>query len=175
MENQKSISFGAGCFWGVEHAFKQLEGVLSTSVGFQGGQKKMPTYEEVCAKDTGHVEVVKVDFDASILPVKRILEAFFFMHDPTQENRQGPDVGPQYRSALFCFDSETFKEVKELVALYKEAFLKANPNQAVTTTVDLNEHFFAATPEHQDYLVKNPTGYCHIGFDTFQKLKLGQF
>jgi peptide-methionine (S)-S-oxide reductase len=166
------LSFGAGCFWGVEHAFKQLEGVLETRVGYQGGEKENPSYPEVCAKTTGHAEVVEVTFDNEVISLERLLDAFFFMHDPTQLNKQGPDVGPQYRSALFPTNDLQTQKIK----VYMEKLKAMNKfSKDIVTTIEEGTPFYSAEDDHQDYLANNPGGYCHIGFDVFQKLKMGTF
>ena len=166
------LSFAGGCFWGVEHAFKQLDGVLNTRVGYQGGNTENPTYSEVCSKDTNHAEVVEVTFDNEVLTLKRLLDAFFFLHDPTQLNRQGPDVGSQYRSAIFPTTLEQTLLVKDYLNNLKES----NPTkQEIVTTVEEGRPFYGAEENHQDYLFKNPSGYCHIGLDIFQKIKTGEF
>lgn len=169
---QEFLSFGAGCFWGVEHAFKQIEGVLETDVGYQGGEIENPTYPEVCTKTTGHAEVVKVTFDNEVVTLERLLDAFFFMHDPTQLNRQGPDVGSQYRSALFPSNDLQAHKVKEYLKDFKE---RTAQGENIVTTIEEGMPFYPAEKDHQDYLVNNPGGYCHIGFDVFQKLKMGEF
>lgn len=166
----ETIGFGAGCFWGVEHAFKQLEGVEKTEVGYQGGTSSEPTYEEVCGKETGHAEVVQVTYDPEVISLERLMDAFFFMHDPTQLNRQGPDVGPQYRSVIFPNHDIMEKKVRE----YMETTAKEKYGEALVTTIEKGP-FYSAENFHQDYLVNNPGGYCHIGFDVFQKLKQGLF
>jgi len=165
----KKCGFAAGCFWGVEHAFKQVEGVISTTVGFQGGNSTDPSYREVCDQNTNHAEVVQVTYDESIVTLKRLLDAFFFMHDPTQLNKQGPDIGTQYRSALFPTDEV---QKKEMLTYLEE--LKGKYSSPVVTTIE-EGIFFSAEEMHQDYLANNPTGYCHIGLDTFAKLKQGLF
>ena len=162
-------SFAAGCFWGVEHAFKQVAGVSKTEVGYQGGDSQTTNYQEVCSGGSGHAEAVLVSFDPSIVSYDRLLDAFFMMHDPTQLNRQGPDVGTQYRSALFPIGDEQHK-----VAVSKIAKLKAR-GLSVATTIEHKEHFISAEDKHQDYLEATPGGYCHIGFDVFSKLKKGEF
>lgn len=162
-------SFAAGCFWGVEHAFKQINGVLSTKVGYQGGDSTTTSYPEVCTGKTGHAEAVEVEFDPKIVTYDRLLDAFFFMHDASQLNRQGPDIGTQYRSALF---PET--DQQKLVAKKYIDTLKEN-GKVIETTIEENALFIEAEAGHQDYLVNNPTGYCHIGFDIFSKLKTGAF
>lgn len=162
----EKVSFGAGCFWGVEHAFKQIEGVLNTTCGYQGGKTLDPSYEDICKKNTGHAEVVLVEFDPSKINLKRLLDAFFFMHDATQLNKQGPDVGTQYRSVVF----PTTEEQKVLVT---DRLTKMDKN-IVTTIEDFGE-FYDAETYHQKYLDKNPGGYCHIGLDIFNKLKYGDY
>jgi peptide-methionine (S)-S-oxide reductase len=164
------VSFGGGCFWGVEHAFKQLDGVINTVVGYQGGSKVDPTYEEVCSKETGHAEVVLVEYDPQVLTLERLLDAFFYMHDPTQLNRQGPDVGSQYRSVIFPTHDLQEKRINDY---FKEKLLPKFGERLVTT-IEKGE-FFNAEDFHQLYLANNPGGYCHIGFDIFLKLKTGQF
>ena len=175
MEKKEIISFGGGCFWGVEHAFKQLEGVTSTQVGYQGGRSDSPSYEEVCTKQTGHAEVVQVEFDPEKISLDRLLDAFFFMHDGTQENRQGPDKGSQYRSCIFPQGEERKEDILKYIEKNKEVIEKRGEGKELMTEVRVNDQFFIAEINHQDYLVHNPTGYCHIGFDVFHKLKLGQF
>lgn len=161
-------SFAAGCFWGVEHAFKQVDGVTNTACGYQGGSGQA-SYKEVCTGQTGHAEVVEVTFDPSVVSYERLLDAFFVMHDPTQLNRQGPDVGSQYRSALF----PTTEEQREAALARIE--LKKSQGLALVTTVEGPCPFIAAEGDHQDYLEHNPGGYCHIGFDVFTRLKQGDF
>jgi methionine-S-sulfoxide reductase len=162
----EKVSFAAGCFWGVEHAFKQLAGVLKTTCGYQGGQSLNPTYEDICRKDTGHAEVVLVEFDPSIISFDRLLDAFFFMHNPTELNRQGPDVGTQYRSSIFPTTDE-----QGSISLDKIKSL----GPTVVTQIEEWDTFFDAESNHQHYLAKNPGGYCHIGLDVFKKLKEGSF
>ncbi len=165
----KVCGFAAGCYWGVEHAFKMLDGVVKTTVGFQGGHIENPSYREVCEKDTGHAEVVRVEYDDSIISLERLLDAFFFMHDPTQLNKQGPDVGSQYRSALFPEDSEQ----EEIIKKYLQK-IQSKYKREVVTTIEAGV-FYSAEDSHQDYLVHNPGGYCHIGFEIFSQLKQGLF
>lgn len=167
----EKISFGAGCFWGVEHAFKQVEGVIETRVGYQGGQTSNPTYKEVCHTETGHAEVVEVTFDSQIISLKRLLDAFFFIHDPTQLNRQGPDTGTQYRSCIFPTTVEQRNEVQDYLDALKRSSRYGMP---VVTTIESGE-FHSAEDYHQNYLDQTPGGYCHIGFDVFQKLKSGNY
>ncbi len=166
----KTCGFAAGCYWGVEHAFKMLDGVVETSVGFQGGRNPNPSYREVCATDTGHAETVRVTYDDSIISLKRLLDAFFFMHDPTQLNKQGPDVGTQYRSALFPEDDEQVETIVEYIEKIKGRY-----KLPIVTTIENDFPFYPAEEMHQDYLVNNPGGYCHIGLEVFTKLKQGLF
>ncbi len=166
----KTCGFGAGCYWGVEHAFKMLDGVVDTAVGFQGGVHDNPTYREVCESETGHAEVVQVTYDESIISLERLLDAFFFMHDPTQLNKQGPDVGTQYRSSLFPETNEQEEVMKNYLLKIKDRY-----SAPIVTTIEKDKKFFNAELMHQDYLANNPGGYCHIGLDTFAKLKQGLF
>ena len=162
-------SFAGGCFWGVEHAFKQLKGVISTQVGYQGGDPKDANYRDVCSGKTGHAEAVLVEFNPKVITYERLLDAFFMMHDPSQLNRQGPDIGEQYRSALFPRDDQQ----KKLATSYITK--RQNEGHAITTTIEQGHDFIAAEAEHQNYLDSTPGGYCHIGFDVFSKLKRGEF
>jgi len=164
--------FAAGCFWGVEHAFKQIDGVSKTRVGYQGGEVASPTYEQVCGKQTGHAESVEVEFDPETISLKRLCDAFFFMHDPTQLNAQGPDVGPQYRSALFPVDEKQAHFFRDYIT---NSLDRSKYSEPVVTSVEEGCPFFTAEEMHQDYLKNNPSGYCHIGFDIFSKLKMGQY
>jgi methionine-S-sulfoxide reductase len=162
-------SFAAGCFWGVEHAFKQIEGVSSTEVGYQGGASEQVTYRELCTGTTGHAEAVLVTFDPEVVNYTRLLDAFFMMHDETELNRQGPDVGTQYRSALFPMTEQQSLLADKLITNKKEQGV------AIVTTVEKGCPFIKAEENHQDYLDLNPGGYCHIGFDIFSRLKKGDF
>ncbi|MFN3305581.1 MAG: peptide-methionine (S)-S-oxide reductase MsrA [Candidatus Kapaibacteriota bacterium] len=149
--------FAGGCFWGVQHLFKKLTGVVSTTVGYSGGNKDNPTYEEVCKGDTGHAETVEVIFDPEKVSFRELTKYFFEIHDPTQLNRQGPDVGSQYRSAIF-YTNDTQKEIaQELVQILKEN------GYDVKTEILPFRKFWEAENYHQDYYSK--TGgwpYCHF-------------
>ncbi len=162
----EKVSFGAGCFWGVEHAFKQLSGVSKTTCGYQGGQTDNPSYEDICRKETGHAEVVLVEFDSNAISFDRLLDAFFFMHNPTELNRQGPDVGSQYRSVIF----PTTDEQKQISQNRIESL-----GPTIVTTIEEFGPFYDAETYHQKYLDKNPGGYCHIGPHVFQALKSGNY
>ncbi len=147
---------GGGCYWCLDAAYRVLRGVSSVVSGFAGGHVPSPSYEAVCTGSTGHAEVVEVTFDESVIPAEVILDAFFTMHDPRQLNRQGNDIGTQYRSAMFPTDDAQR-------ALFEAARDRANENWGggvVTEIVDFTE-FFAADDYHQDFFAKNPTqGYC---------------
>jgi len=149
--------FAGGCFWGVEHLLKQSEGVISTRVGYMGGRTKNPTYKQVCYENTGHAEVVEVVFDPKKISYETLARLFFEIHDPTQINRQGPDIGDQYRSAVFYTNNEQKETVEKLIAL-----LKGKGYNPVTEVVPADT-FWVAEDYHQDYY--NNTGkqpYCHI-------------
>ena len=151
-------TFGAGCFWGVEAEFRQLEGVLSTSVGYMGGTLENPTYEEVCTDLTGHAEVVEVEYDPSKLQYKDLLEIFFTLHDPTQLNRQGPDVGTQYRSVIF-YENEDDKSVsKDFMDSISTKYTKP-----IVTSLEKKTKYYVAEEYHQKYLEKRGLSSCHSG------------
>lgn len=162
-------SFAAGCFWGVEHAFKQVEGVVKTEVGYQGGESLDTSYEEDCSGLTGHAEAVKVTFNPEVVTYERLLDAFMFMHNPAELNRQGPDVGTQYRSALFPAN-----EKQELIATQYIKNL-IDSGRIIKTTIEKSCPFISAEGKHQNYLDVNPGGYCHIGLDIFMKIKKGEY
>lgn len=149
-------TFGAGCFWGVEAAFRKVKGVVSTTVGYAGGQLDNPTYEDVCTDETGHAEVVQVEFDPSIVSYEELLQLFFEIHDPTTMNRQGPDVGTQYRSVIFVHT----KEQDRLARRVKEEMAGRFKNPIVTQILPA-PRFFKAEEYHQRYFEKNG-GSCHI-------------
>ncbi len=152
-------TFGGGCFWHVEEAFRQLHGVVSTQVGYMGGAKKNPTYEEVCSHTTGHAEVVEVTFDPAIISYDELLERFWHCHDPTQLDRQGPDVGSNYRSVIFCHNEE--QEAKARSSLKKEESSGSYSRPLVTQIVSAGI-FWRAEEYHQHYLSKRGVSSCHI-------------
>lgn len=155
------IYLGLGCFWGAERLFWQLEGVYTTAVGYQGGTTPNPTYEETCSGKTGHTEAVMVVFDPKIISLQQILKVFWEEHDPTQGMRQGNDIGTQYRSAIYT----TTAEQAELVSQSRQQFdaaLKANGRGAITTEIAPAAPFYYAETYHQQYLAKNPGGYCGL-------------
>ena len=154
--------FGLGCFWGAEKVFWQLPGVYSTAVGYVGGFTPNPTYQEVCSGDTGHAEVVRVIYDPRTISYPQLLKAFWESHDPTQGMRQGNDVGTQYRSVIFTFDKEQRAAAEESKRLY-QARLTAAGRGTITTEIRDAPEFYYAEDYHQQYLAKNPDGYCGIG------------
>jgi len=155
----EKATFAAGCFWGVEHRFGKLRGVVKTSVGYTGGRLKNPAYEDVCHKDTGHAEAVLLEFDPLIITYDQLLEAFFAMHDPTQLNRQGPDQGDQYRSAIFFHSGDQEKAALEFIARLKKSGKFASE---IVTRVDAATQFYTAEEYHQKYLDKKGGDACHL-------------
>lgn len=154
-----TATFAAGCFWGVEAAFRQIPGVLSTAVGYSGGTLANPTYEDVCTDRTGHAEVVRVDYDPARVSYDRLLEVFWENHDPTTLNRQGPDVGTQYRSAIFFHDLE-----QEAAARASKAKLEASGRyrRPIVTEITPAPEFYPAEEYHQQYLEKRGLSTCKI-------------
>lgn len=151
--------FAAGCFWGVEDAFRQLKGVTSTAVGYTGGTAPNPTYKQVCTGDTGHAEAVEVEFDPAQVSYRELLAAFFQAHDPTQLNRQGPDFGTQYRSAIFYRDPEQQAEALSAKAALEKAGIFSRP--IVTQIVPAGD-FYRAEEYHQKYFEKQGIRACHM-------------
>jgi peptide-methionine (S)-S-oxide reductase len=152
-------TFAAGCFWGVEAQFQQLPGVTATAVGYEGGKRDNPTYQQVCTDRTGHAEAVDIDFDPAMISYEKLLEAFFSLHDPTQLNRQGPDWGTQYRSAIFFHSPEQESEAKQFIARLTEEKRFSKP---IVTQVVPAETFWHAEEYHQKYLEKHGALSCHI-------------
>ncbi|GII30677.1 peptide-methionine (S)-S-oxide reductase MsrA [Planotetraspora mira] len=154
--------FGLGCFWGAERKFWQTPGVVSTSVGYEGGYTTNPTYEEVCTGMTGHAEVVRVVFDPSKVSYEELLKVFWEEHDPTQGMRQGNDVGTQYRSAIYTHGAQQAKAAQASKDAYQDVLTKAGYGQITTEITPAGEYYFAED-YHQQYLYKVPNGYCGIG------------
>ena len=154
--------FGMGCFWGAERLFWQLPGVYSTAVGYAGGTAIDPDYRLVCTGRTGHAEVVLVIYDPKAISYKQLLRVFWESHDPTQGMRQGNDIGTQYRSAIFCFSSVQLAQAEESRLRYGEALLQSGRGKITTEIADAPA-FYYAEDYHQQYLAKNPDGYCGIG------------
>ena len=153
---------GMGCFWGAERRFWETKGVLTTAVGYAGGLTPNPTYEEVCGGLTGHAEVVLAVFDPRVVSYEELLRVFWEGHDPTQGMRQGNDVGTQYRSAIYC-DSEAQQRAAEASRAAYQAPLRAASYGAITTEIREAPEFYYAEDYHQQYLAKNPGGYCGLG------------
>jgi peptide-methionine (S)-S-oxide reductase len=154
--------FGLGCFWGAERLFWELPGVYATAVGYAGGFTPNPTYEEVCTGETGHTEVVKVFYDPKKISYADLLKAFWESHDPTQGMRQGNDVGTQYRSAIYVTDEEQRAVAEESKRAY-QVRLTAAGRGTITTEIRDAPPFYYAEDYHQQYLAKNPSGYCGLG------------
>jgi peptide-methionine (S)-S-oxide reductase len=154
--------FGMGCFWGAERIFWQTPGVWSTAVGYAGGFTSHPTYEEVCSGRTGHTEAVQVIFDPAIVSFAELLTVFFEGHDPSQGMRQGNDVGTQYRSAIYYAGDDQREQALAVAAAFSERLQQVGYG-AVTTEIAPSGEFFYAEGYHQQYLAKNPNGYCGIG------------
>ena len=161
-EEFKEIIFGAGCFWGVEKRFWDIQGVYLTSVGYSGGNTKDPTYEDVCYKDTNHAEVVKIIYDPKSIELNTLLKIFWECHDPTQGMRQGNDVGTQYRSVIYTSNEHDLKHAIESKEIYQSELVKNNFNK-ITTEIEIAPEYYLAEEYHQQYLAKNPNGYCGIG------------
>lgn len=161
--HSETAIFGGGCFWCLEAVFQKLKGVLTVQSGYMGGHVESPSYEEVCGKSTGHAEVVRIDFNSAEISYEQLLQVFFTIHDPTTPNRQGNDIGPQYRSVIFATTSAQFESAKTA---------KDQIQGAVTELVDVSpssvghkplaaQRFWPAEPEHDDYFRRNPyQGYC---------------
>jgi peptide-methionine (S)-S-oxide reductase len=158
----QTLVVGMGCFWGAERTFWQTPGVHSTAVGYAGGYTPNPTYEEVCSGRTGHTEVVLVVFDPAVTSLEKMLQVFWEGHDPTQGMRQGNDVGTQYRSAIYTTHQAQAAAVETSRAMFQERLRAAGYGEITTEIAPLGD-FFYAEPYHQQYLGKNPNGYCGLG------------
>jgi peptide-methionine (S)-S-oxide reductase len=152
---EKKATFGAGCFWGVEAAFRQVDGVTRTRVGYSGGTLESPTYEDVCSHTTGHAEVVEVTYDPDRVSYEQLLDVFWRKHDPTQLNRQGWDIGDQYRSVVFFHDDE-----QQEAALRSKAREQANRSAPIVTLIEPAQTFYEAEDYHQQYLEKRGRATC---------------
>lgn len=162
-EGFQSITLGLGCFWGAERKFWELDGVYLTTAGYAGGHTPNPDYREVYSGKTGHNEVVKVDFDPSVVSLDDILKTFWEAHDPTQGMRQGNDVGTQYRSGIYTSSEAQAEAARASRAAYQTALTQAGHRGEITTEIVPLKDFFYAEDYHQQYLAKNPNGYCGIG------------
>ncbi|MFV0576385.1 MAG: peptide-methionine (S)-S-oxide reductase MsrA [Vibrio sp.] len=161
-QGAKEVLLGLGCFWGAERVFWQIEGVLTTSVGYSGGFTPNPTYKEVCTGLTGHAEVVRVVFDPKLVSLEDLLVTFWEKHDPTQGMRQGNDIGTQYRSVIYTENEEDLAIAEKSKTAYQHA-LDESLRKNITTEIGLINHYYLAETYHQQYLAKNPNGYCGIG------------
>ena len=154
--------FGLGCFWGAERKFWNLPGVYTTAVGYAGGFTPNPTYEEVCSGMTGHNEVVLVVYDPAVISYPRLLQEFWEAHDPTQGMRQGNDVGTQYRSGIYVFDDQQLQEARQSRDAFAAELVKNGYGMTTTEIIDAPP-FYYAEEYHQQYLARNPNGYCGLG------------
>lgn len=159
---QKAV-FAAGCFWGVQYYFDQIPGVIKTTVGYTGGYTESPTYDEVCTHTTGHAEAVMIEYDPKRVDYKTLVKQFFHMHDPTQLNRQGPDIGDNYRSAIFYFDYE-----QENDALSVMAEVQKHSKDKIVTQVVPADIFYEAEPYHQKFTERTGIGACHIPYESIK-------
>ena len=153
----EKATFGAGCFWHVEEEFRTVQGVVATQVGYMGGRKEHPTYEDVCSHTTGHAEVVEVSFDPQVVSYEQLLRVFWDCHDPTQLNRQGPDIGSNYRSAIFCHSSQ--QEALAKVSLEQEE-KSGKHRRPIVTEITSAATFWRAEEYHQQYLAKRGKNSC---------------
>ncbi len=155
----EKATFGAGCFWGVEATFRKIEGVKEALVGYAGGKTENPTYEEVCTDRTGHAEVVQVEFDPAVISFEKLVYVFFANHDPTTLNRQGPDVGTQYRSVIFYHSPEQKETAEKATATLQEAASFPRP---IVTQIEPAPKFYPAEEYHQRYLEKRGQTHCAV-------------
>jgi len=155
----EKATFGAGCFWGVESTFREVEGVVDAAAGYEGGHTVNPTYKDVCTDATGHAEVIEVDFDPSKVSYDALLQVFWTSHDPTQVNRQGPDFGTQYRTVIFYHTPEQ----QQAAQRSKEALEKSGRfSRPIATQIVPAQTFYRAEDYHQQYLAKRGVRHCHI-------------
>ena len=166
-ENQEEIFFGCGCFWGAEKGFWKLPGVITTAVGYAGGVDENPSYRSVCAGITGHTEAVRVTWNNTKIDISDLLKLFWECHDPTQGNRQGNDTGSQYRSVIYTNNDDDMKVALESKNIYQKELVKNNFKadnlESITTEIEPVKNYYLAEEYHQQYLAKNPNGYCGIG------------
>ena len=162
MEN-KTIYFAGGCFWGTEHYFKMIKGVIGTTVGYANSIMENPSYKDVCSGDTLAAETVKVDYDPSLVSLEFLTRMFFHAIDPTSLNRQGNDIGTQYRTGIYYTDNE---DLAEIYKVFEEQ--RSTTEGEIVVEVKALQNFYAAEDYHQDYLDKNPDGYCHLPYTLFE-------
>jgi len=161
-KNLEQAVFGLGCFWGAERRFWETDGVYSSAVGYAGGSTPNPTYQEVCSGNTGHTEVVLVVFDPAVVSFDAVLKIFWESHDPTQGMRQGNDIGTQYRSAIYTLNDGQQAAAEQSMSAYQAELSRAGLGD-ITTEIQPLDTFYYAEDYHQQYLAKNPGGYCGIG------------
>lgn len=161
----KEVYLAGGCFWGLEKAIRCLEGIIETKAGYANGHVDDPDYGLVCSDTTGHRETVKVVYDENELPLERILKAYFICIDPTVQNRQGNDIGSQYQTGIYYTDEESHKAAEDFISSVK------NNYDVFYVELDPLDKFWEAEEYHQQYLEKNPAGYCHIGINEFNLIK----
>ena len=159
----KDIFLAGGCFWGTEHYFKQIEGVLNTEVGFANGNTEDPTYKEVYTDTTGYAETVRIQYDDTIADLEFLLRMFFKAIDPTSLNRQGHDEGTRYRTGVYYTSEEDLPVIQKVFAEEQQKF-----DAPIAVEVEPLQNFYPADESHQDYLDKNPTGYCHLPVELFE-------
>ena len=155
----EEVTVGAGCFWGVQASFDKIRGVLETTVGYMGGTTNDPTYEKVCTNSTGHAEVVHIRFDPEIVSFQEILQVFFKIHDPTQRNRQGPDIGSQYRSVIFYYSPEQKEKATRIINQLNSSDIY---KKEIETEIVRASQFHKAEEYHQKYFEKKGSGSCHV-------------
>lgn len=158
--DMKEIVVAGGCFWGVEAYMSKIEGVVDTKVGYANGSKKNPTYEEVCTGTTGHAEACYIKYDENIIDLEELLYKYWKIINPTIENRQGPDIGHQYRTGIYYIDEEDLPIILKTLEEEREKY-----DKPIVTEIEPLKCFYDAEEYHQDYLKKNPGGYCHINLD----------
>jgi peptide methionine sulfoxide reductase msrA/msrB len=166
MKDMKEIYLAGGCFWGLEKYFAAIPGVLKTRVGYANGKTVNPSYEEVCSGRTGHAETVRIEYDPRLIPLTKLLDLYYNVINPTSVNRQGPDVGTQYRTGIFWTDDEDERIILGSVQLLSESY-----DKPLALEVEKLESFYDAEDYHQNYLEKNSRGYCHIGPSKFEEAK----
>jgi peptide-methionine (S)-S-oxide reductase len=154
----EKATFGAGCFWGVEETFRRLNGVVSTAVGYEGGTMEKPTYRDVCTDETGHAEVVQVTYDPQVITYEKLLDIFWHCHNPTSLNRQGPDIGTQYRSVIFFHNPRQGKAAQAS----REKLQKTGHKSPIVTQIVPAQTFWIAEDYHQQYLAKRGLSNCHL-------------
>lgn len=163
----KEIYFAGGCFWGTEHYFKQINGVISTEVGYANGDTEYPTYEEVYTDTTGYAECVKVVYDPSVIALEYLVELFFRSIDPLSLNRQGNDCGTRYRTGVYYTDNEDVVKIKSIFDAVEQSI-----GESLVVELEPLKNFYQAEEYHQDYLDKNPGGYCHIPIELMMMARL---